>query len=845
MDPAQISFIVTCLGQGLLFSLEKIVEKGLVDPLLETGFEKTKSFITKGYDKKKCEEDVRSALLQTIDELSDNDEINRYEKLIINLKLTGLNTTSQNTLATLAIEMAVFDPNKITDSTLKLLNLDPSRRALLTKFLFVFRKYLSFTKFESAIIYADHLYQNGFLKNFSDQIINISLQQNKIIDFEQKLFSHRKLGTDESSVLHEYLIIVQKQLKHSLLPLARNSSGDIRVDAELKQIFVPLRLMGNRILFENIYINDLINSTRKFILVGPPGSGKTTLLRRIALAFAEGKAKEDLDWNSELLLPIFIRLRNFGTFLLENKDKFSSPGPGALITYLEQYFRDEYRLALTPDFFDKRLNEGRCFVLLDGLDEVTKCRSEVAQQINAFIRFYGGSEDRKFSTPKKDALEPENDENETNNKRLKKRDISTILEQSSNHFGISSRPKGFDNVEIFLRPSSLIACSVQPLDSNGITQLINNILVLIENNVHQRYRDLKGLKNVILQSNQLTELASTPLFCTALVLVYKYHGAQLPQRRVDVFEEIIDLLLGFWKAQEQELSQANELAIDDGTGTIYQDIKTAVSVKKRRLSYIAYKMQEERITEITLTHAIELLKDYLLNREGRKEDVVADWARNFLINSHERSGLLVEIQEELYSFSHQNFREYLAASEIINFRESKFIQTIMDHIDDDWWEQVILMACAHSKLSEGIRSYVIEELIQRNRIELNVSDVLTTHRIHITGLAARDMGDYLTDSNRKLVVDSMLNIIGYSQISIKDRAIAGDILDSLNWLPSDLYHFLPINNLDGKCFFGLVSIQLQLHNLNVFHNLQIILIQFFGQKSLVMTRMAIFYMKLM
>ena len=99
-------------------------------------------------------------------------------------------------------------------------------------------------------------------------------------------------------------------------------------------------------------------------------------------------------------------------------------------------------------------------------------------------------------------------------------------------------------------------------------------------------------------NQELQELASNPLFCTALVLVYRFHGADLPQRRVDVLQEIVDLLLGFWKALDDQLDERAALASEDGTGQAYRDLKEAVDIKKRRMRHLAYSMQEDKLTEI-------------------------------------------------------------------------------------------------------------------------------------------------------------------------------------------------------------------------------------------------------
>ena len=79
-------------------------------------------------------------------------------------------------------------------------------------------------------------------------------------------------------------------------------------------------------------------------------------------------------------------------------------------------------------------------VLLDGLDEVSEGRDEVAQLVDASIRYYG---------PK------------------------------GNRFVVASRPKGYESVEEQLRASQLDVYEVSPLTPDGVRQLIQNLFAEI------------------------------------------------------------------------------------------------------------------------------------------------------------------------------------------------------------------------------------------------------------------------------------------------------------------------------------------------------------------------------
>ena len=393
------------------------------------------------------------------------------------------------------------------------------------------------------------------------------------------------------------------------------------------------------------------------------------MLKRAALAFAENRAAEDIQWQGQNKIPVFIRLRNFGIFLAENRAKFSAPGSGALIAYLEQNLRNDEKILIPEDFFERRLKAGECVILLDGLDEVLDNRVEVAQFVNAFIKKYGGC---------------------------------------GNRIGLSSRPKGYEgDTRLQLSEADLPLLEVLALEPDGIRDLIKKLLSLMEANDAKLQEDLQRLSGRILDNKNLTDIAGVPLFCAALVQVYKCHGADLPQRRVDVLAEISDLLLGFWYAQATEIRDPGKLAQADGTERNCEDTEESVELKFNRLAHLAYKMQSELgLVEIETTQVNKILSKYLEDHEGVPKEKAGDWAMHFLHSAHLQSGLFVESNPETYSFLHKNFLEYFAASSLLANEDEPLLE-IIAHLDDPWWEEVLLLAAAHPKATNKFRSNLI------------------------------------------------------------------------------------------------------------------------------------------
>ncbi len=565
----------------------------------------------------------------------------------------------------------------------------------------------------------------------------------------------RLVTSDQAQALNDYLAHVREKLAYLSFLFVRPRSREATTESELEAVFVPLQVhdpeaeekMRRRVDknlpglqdlegFKPQTINDILPRYDYILLNGAPGSGKTTLLRHLALAFANGEVKEKLDWQGDPLLPILVPLRNFGEFLRNHRKEFPAPAPMSLLTYIQDHFTKN-ALALTPDFFRQRLENGKCLVLLDALDEEidVELRILVAQHITSFIDRY---------RPRK------------------------------NRFVLSSRPKGYDEVAEYLpRP---IICTIQPLASDGRAKLVRNLCRALERDPARAEKDAAELLAEIPRKDRVDELSRNPLFCTTIVLVSKYRGATLPERRVDIFKEIVDLLLGFWDTSRYDVAEAFQLATDDGTGRAFRDVGEAVEAKHRALAHLAYWMQQQGRAETPEQDALAQLETFFRDREGEK-NVPDKWARGFLVIAHQRSGLFIEGAPNLYNFSHSNFREYLAATELVKEPDRAFVQKVLEHIGEAWWEETILLAMALKELGDPRRKLLMDEMLQRGHLLM-------------AGKAAVDMSDRLAAPLRDEIVTKLRTLMQSIQTPLKDRAAAGEILDALGWLPDDLDAFV-------------------------------------------------------
>jgi hypothetical protein len=781
MEPISTALLAT----ALFTVAEKLAEKAIVEPALKSGLEPFQKWLTSGYDRAKAEEELRQATQIALEEFK-AEVGDKFERLKVVNSLTVLSADTHQLLAASAVEMTTPEPGRIPPELLTALSLNETDRAWLARYLAYLRKRIEkVTAFQPVITFANDMARNHRLDGIAADVARMVSDTARMKSLLELLTAERGLTGDDPAALEAYLQDLRASLGTLSLPFVRKGPASTST-AKLTNIFVPLYVRDEKAEeqarkkaekrqmrpqdmeksedVKPVDFNDLLARYERFVLIGLPGSGKTTLLRRAGLAFAEGRAEQDMGWKGAPLLPIFVRLRTFGIFLADNRAEFFEPSPGALVAFLERQKKTGQRYKLSPDFFDCRLAEGKCLVLLDGLDEVAGNRVEVAHFVQKFIEKYGSN---------------------------------------GNRIGISSRPRGYDeDVRIRLRDADLALAEVTPLLPEGIRQLIQNLLWMDEES-REKYKNDTRLIERVLGNPRLTEIAGVPLFCSALVQVYKYHGIDLPQRRVDVLAEIADLLLGFWHAQK-DVAESQALANEDGTEQHYDGTQESVEYKRNRLAHLAWFMQTQlKSVEISDVQAKKELLTYLQEIEGASPTEAKRWAKGFLRNSHDRSGILVEISPGMYSFIHKNFMEYFAATALI--QQDEPIQFMLEALDEDptWWDEMLCFAAAHpagTALHKKWTPAILANAVQHER-----GTKLWTRRLTIAGMMARDMTNRLTHVQRVEVQKSLYQAATDGDLPAPTRANLADLLDDvglLRELENDVHTFVPVAQDNILRYFG-------------------------------------------
>ncbi len=170
-------------------------------------------------------------------------------------------------------------------------------------------------------------------------------------------------------------------------------------------------------------------------------------------------------------------------------------------------------------------------------------------------------------------------------------------------------------------------------------------------------------------------------------------GGALPHRRVDLYDESVNLLLDLWQRPKviydargreigEERNALTELGID------HASLRAALS----ELAYEAHHNQPNLVgtADITRAQLITAL-DKAIPKEKRdmvNQSVIANYVRD-------RAGLLEDRDGDIYGFPHRTFQEYLAAMRLAScwaFPKTwwNWLKTVAEQ--GDCWRVAVLLA---------------------------------------------------------------------------------------------------------------------------------------------------------
>jgi formylglycine-generating enzyme required for sulfatase activity len=441
-----------------------------------------------------------------------------------------------------------------------------------------------------------------------------------------------------------------------------------------------------------VKVQEALAAHPRLVVLGDPGCGKTTLQHYLALTYArdllgEARLVERRLGLREQRLPILLPLRDFARYLEAHHPDSSTDGPKLLLDYLRTYFAHQ-DIPLPQRFFAGRLGRGEGAVLLDGVDEVADfaMRQRVARIIERFTLAY-----------------------------------------PDNRYVVTSRLVGY--TEAARLGEGYAVSTVREFTRADIERFVTYwnraVEVALAGNetpfaLAEAQRQSQALLNAIQNNQRVRELAVNPLLLTVIALVQRYR-AQLPERRSELYEEAVEVLLGKWDEAKGLVDKATLAGRELDAGD-----------RRGLLEPVALWMMERQAREIEA--------DELRRQLGERFfEMLGDWrlavkaVDDFLRLINERCGLLAERGQGVYSFSHLTFQEHLAARAVAD--RADYIPYTLARLGEGWWREVILLEAGYLSTQGKRRVTALIQAIRDHKQEPE-----PYHNLVLAAECLRDVG---------------------------------------------------------------------------------------------------------
>ncbi|MBK9713382.1 MAG: SUMF1/EgtB/PvdO family nonheme iron enzyme [Kouleothrix sp.] len=392
----------------------------------------------------------------------------------------------------------------------------------------------------------------------------------------------------------------------------------------------------------------------RLAVIGRPGSGKTTLLHYTAIRLAESLARDDRTRLDALgvdapLVPLLLPLRELGSYLRECRPRdLSGNGPRLLLDCLANY-ADGRNLDLPADFFSTLCAQGRAILLLDGLDEVS--RADDREIVSAIVREFA----QRYPAC---------------------RYVATA--RVAAYTGAAEIGAGF------------AVCTVDDLNDEQQGRFIANWSRCIHRRIYPKGGADQiermaatfdaALAKAIRDNRGVGRLAPNPLLLTVIAIVF-YNHQDLPENRAQLYEECVKVLLRGGRGKV------------DTAGKERAALLMGLDARRELLAAVAYHMhcsgEEHKLID---RDALERLIATYLRPRTPGEIAAAELARAFLNELPVHIGLLDEVEQNRFGFSHLSFQEFLAARHVA---ETDRWDAALDHYLESWWREVILLCAGH------------------------------------------------------------------------------------------------------------------------------------------------------
>ena len=248
------------------------------------------------------------------------------------------------------------------------------------------------------------------------------------------------------------------------------------------------------------------------------------------------------------------------------------------------------------------------------------------------------------------------------------------------------------------------------------------------------------MTKIMKENERIGAIARNPLMISMIAIIYE-EDRELPQRRVELYQRCVEVLLSKWDVKRRIKNKYDAKA------------------KEKLLRKLALETHISEKRTFTREEVLEKFSYYLpeFNIEKKKADDVL----NEIVK---RNGLLKEISIDEYDFLHLSFLEYLAGLEL---REKKDYETLLQHLYDPWWEEVILLFAGFDRDATEL----IVQIQKKEKTDERFKEDIFHSNLILMGKCIAD-SDYTDVGIRTQLVNDLWHLYRTAKYSsLKEKAI--------------------------------------------------------------------------
>ncbi len=405
------------------------------------------------------------------------------------------------------------------------------------------------------------------------------------------------------------------------------------------------------VLSRALLATEAVQQHARLVLLGDPGSGKSTFVRHLAWIIAQ-RERGQIPADQRLLdmptrLPILVPLQRLARHLA------AAGGGHRAVTAALRAAIEYYDVGPVDDMLNAALQRGAALLLFDGLDEVP-LQAEPGDRVDRVTTLQAV---RDFAH-----LHPTTPMLVTCRVRAFADDLRACLGWPVETLA----PFTLGQVRHFVPAWYAELVATNHLSPDAVERLTT---ILVERVAAHR---------------QLCEMAQTPLLLTMMALVL-YNKGELPRDRPQLYEAILDLLIGRWDTVQDRGGQSLTTVIGRPDWTSKQILPLL-----DQLSYAAHQIGS---TDGRGRLARRDVRDTLIaffQQAGMTEADAFAAAGRFLDYIDHRSGLLTPDTDESYVFAHLTVQEHCAGRHIVLGSEDPIALAMQHRADDRWREPLFL-----------------------------------------------------------------------------------------------------------------------------------------------------------